>query len=234
MCKPSAGVMPVADRMIAVRPAIDLERPEHPPVAAARLGTDHEAAGEALAGTQPLRPRSGGTTCTTRRRRPAAARHLRLVPMGRCAKISRAARPPAPWCATSACGRSSTRSRSRRRRRVVHRLAPDRCLPVRVAREFAIIDARQETPIDTSSPVAVVRPLWQASTRERSRRGDSPAALAGPSSDPPAALPPPAMDDEGGRERAPATAMAETERCERARHPHQPSLSPPSNQSHRK
>jgi hypothetical protein len=31
--------------------------------------------------------------------------------------------------------------------------------------EFAIIVARQSNPIDTSSPFAVVRPLWQARHR---------------------------------------------------------------------
>ena len=88
---------------------------------------------------------------------------LAPAPIGRCAKTSPGWPPPSPWCATSACGRSSIRPRSRPAAAgwsIVSRRTA--ACQYGSREEFAIIDARQDTPIDTSSPDGVVSPLWHA------------------------------------------------------------------------
>ena len=113
MCVASAGVMPVAERMIVCRPAIDLERPEHPPLAVRRRLRQHEAAGEALARAEAFgsdlmahraRHAVGGEPIVfVRARADRQVREDLAVPVGRRALS----------CATSACGRSRIRPRSR-------------------------------------------------------------------------------------------------------------------------
>ena len=230
--------MPVAER-ISARPAgIDGERPEHPPRAALRGRVDDEAAGEALRRAEAIGPdlmadrarHAIGGEPVVFGSRPAPNRQVRE-------DLAVAGRPASPWSRTWACGRSSIRPRSRAPPlgwSIVSRRTAACQYGSRA--EFAIIDARHDTPIDTSSPVGVVSPLWHATQScdvRNTRRvavGRRPARMR-------AASPCAACCACGSRERARPRRRWQQRRRPRwfVPSPHrQPSSRPPSNQSHRK
>jgi hypothetical protein len=176
----SAGTKPVAERIMRSRPASP--RTARTSALVPRGRVDHEAAGEALTVAEALGPIWWHTVHDTpsaasrsRRRRSRADRQVREDPP--CVAGGRRFRS-----APSACGRSSTRPRSLACGRVVDRLARTAACQYGSRAELAIIDARQLTPIDTSSPPSVVSPLWQArqasavwKRRRVNRRRDGPA-----------------------------------------------------------
>jgi hypothetical protein len=100
--------------------------------------------------------------------------------------------------------------------------------------EFAIIDARHDSPIETSSPAGVVRPLWQAA-QSCDVRNSASECLRGRGRTRPLRHRGRHRDEQGHEPHdgeRPDQDRPSSDADEKGRH--QPSLNPPSNQSQRK